>query len=351
MNIPKKPRYNLVMRVVSEFFSSENITDFPVDPFKIIKRNRWGLVKYSELANKHEVSVQEIIDEFQTEDACVIRIKNIYTIAYNDTMESTTRIRFTLMHEIGHIVLGHLVEFEETTFNRGGLTESEYDVLEREANAFARNVLAPPFIVEKLNGNSHRFLIDDTSGFFNISQAAVRTRLQMLSWDLQHISAHIPALLTRFQGYINSILDSKQCVRCSHLFINRFASHCPICSHTRFVKKRGENIMIYSGFIVDENSRLIECACCNNEEIGDYDVFCKVCSYPLVNKCTSIEYGYGGSIEWKCEELAAGNARYCTKCGGETVFFNRGILIAWDKEIAEIKEREREEIEAMFIEL
>lgn len=105
--------------------------------------------------------------------------------------------------------------------------------------------------------------------------------------------------------------------------------------------------MIYSGFIVDENGRVKECARCSNEEIGEHDWYCKVCAAPVVNKCTSISYDFNGAIEWECGTIAAGNARYCTKCGSETVFFKNGLLEPWQNEK---HDRERYDLEALFSE-
>src|SRR5690606_10624217 len=134
---PKSTRYDLIMKVVYNFFVSENITTFPINPFEIIKKNKWGLMTYSEIAMENDMSIKEVIKACQSEDGYVIKDNDNYTIAYNDTIDNFGRIRFTLMHEIGHIKLNHLIEFEETILNRGKLTKSKYKILEREAHAFA----------------------------------------------------------------------------------------------------------------------------------------------------------------------------------------------------------------------
>ncbi|WP_094701861.1 hypothetical protein [Brevibacillus laterosporus] len=79
--------------------------------------------------------------------------------------------------------------------------------------------------------------------------------------------------------------------------------------------------MIYNGFYVDKNGRANKCTRCLNEQINDGE-YCKISGVTIVNKCTRTDYnGYP-----ECEEIAEGNARYCTKCGEKTTFFKEGLL-------------------------
>lgn len=73
-----------------------------------------------------------------------------YLVVYDDRVENYQRVRWTIAHEIGHIVLGHLVSFDATALCRGTLTEAEYKVLEREADTFAVNLLVPMTIINRL---------------------------------------------------------------------------------------------------------------------------------------------------------------------------------------------------------
>lgn len=349
MKIPSRPRYDMIMESVVEFLDDEDVIDFPIDPFKIIAKHRWGLCSYSQLAEENGVDIDAVIEAYQTKDACVIRNKRNYTIAYNDTIEVPERIRFTLMHEIGHIKLNHLVDFKETTLNRGGLTKQEYDVLEREANAFARNVLSPPVIVSIFMSKFKRTLVDDISGCFSISRTATKTRLQMLDWDLSQIEKYVPKIIVKFQNFISKVLDSKQCVKCKHFPINRFAAFCPICKSRKFTKEKGESLMIYNGFETTEG-RVHICPWCENEEISVTDNFCKICSTPVVNQCTGSGYDEYNDY-WECKEVADGKSRFCTKCGSQTVFFQRGLLKSWEQEIEDRELEKQKELKAVFADI
>ncbi|WP_217596315.1 ImmA/IrrE family metallo-endopeptidase [Cohnella sp. GbtcB17] len=349
--IPVRPRYEKIAECVYHFFIAEDITTFPIDPFSIIKNHGWELYRYSQLAELHGKTIQDICDACQTEDACALRDGDTFIIMYNDTIENPNRIRFTLMHEIGHILLGHLSDFGETQFNRGGLSKSEYETLEREAHGFARNALAPPFIISQLTGKFNRYVIDDISLCFMISPSASKTRIKTLSWDSGHFSKYLSELLVRFQRFTSVILHSKQCKNCKTHFINHFSRHCPVCGYTKFTKQREVNDMIYSGVELNSFGRPRICPRCQNEEISENHIYCGVCATYLANRCTHIEYGWNNSIEYACEEPAAGNARFCTKCGAPTTYFQAGLLKPWEQEMKEKADARHAQAIAAFSEI
>lgn len=205
MNFPNSARYDKVMKAVQMFFEHhENVKKFPINPLSIIEENKWGLITYSELAKINNTTTDKIIAANKSEDGFTILYRGTYTIAYNDTIEIADRIRFTLMHEIGHIYLRHLIDFKETIIKRSEMTMSKYKVLENEANAFARNVLAPAPIVTTLKFTKERELMYH----FRISYAAARTRLRLLRTDLQQSINFSSTLIERFSNFIHYALKS-----------------------------------------------------------------------------------------------------------------------------------------------
>lgn len=91
-----------------------------------------------------------------------------------------TRKRFTLAHELGHIVLNHKLELDNIPDN----------VRETEANTFASLLLCPPFIVLKTL-ESYRYytnitdeIIERLSSDFIVSEEAMRIVLHNLTWYL-----------------------------------------------------------------------------------------------------------------------------------------------------------------------
>ena len=185
MNIPRYARYDYCSQKAYDFLEQYSIKSFPINPFEIIAKENYGLMKYSELMEEFGCSLDKVCTCLRSSDGKTILDNGHYSIAYND-FKSTTRIRFTIMHEIGHIYLNHLVDFEKTEMLRGGefvtrLTKQEYKVLENEANAFARNVLSPISMYFTLKDKS----IENVAWTFGLSIPAAETRVDLINADAQ----------------------------------------------------------------------------------------------------------------------------------------------------------------------
>jgi len=82
------------------------------------------------------------IDTFGIEDGYVTYIGGKYRILYNDEAHPT-RTRWTIAHELGHILLGHLLN-----------EKREYEAEEAEANYFAKQLLMPLATLDKLGART-----------------------------------------------------------------------------------------------------------------------------------------------------------------------------------------------------
>lgn len=97
-----------------------------------------------------------------------------YLCEYNRE-EISYRNRFTIAHELGHVVLGHVVEGKapkrDTTF-----TNKDPD--EKHANAFAAGLLMPEKYVRKFYRSADS--IQELADAFGVSTAAMNFRLKNL---------------------------------------------------------------------------------------------------------------------------------------------------------------------------
>lgn len=315
MKIPDVARYEYCICKANEFINDLQLYHYPIDPFKIISKLKIGLMKYSELSEINKCDMTTVYRGLKSKDGYSQYDGENYAIAYNDKIYSNDRIRFTLMHELGHIYLGHLYDFEKTELAKNDMTRKEYKVLENEANVFARNVLAPSIATKNLNLNP-----TNISNFFRISNKASEIRLIFLNSDLYHYS--------RSKCKINLIpLFSEEhlpihCMNCkNHFILSKNMYFCPICG-TNHLTFKGGIIMHYNKGYDLINGQLKACATCNNEDIDDDADFCKICGSPVFNKC----------IDPNCSQPAEGNARYCKFCGQETSFHKYGLLKSWESE-------------------
>jgi Zn-dependent peptidase ImmA (M78 family) len=135
-----------------------------------------------------------------------------YSIAYDESIRSRGRVRWTLMHEIGHIYLKHFIDFKQTFIRRGSLTDDEYDILEKEAHYFAKNVLAPLPLLDKLKIKTAETIYKITG----LSMEASRNRLSDLAiWKFNYRNIYDLAIIKNFHPFIHK----KRCVICGHSFI------------------------------------------------------------------------------------------------------------------------------------
>lgn len=315
MKVPLLARYNGTVAKAYEFVEN-NIIEFPINPFDLIKKFKWGLLTYEQLANNNNCTVEDICECLGT-DGYSIYNGNNYTIAYNNTIKSQGRINFTLMHEIGHIILQHHKDFDVTEVLEDNFTKSEYKILENEANCFARNVLAPAPLAVEL-----RFLSTFLSipYYFNITMSATTVRYSFLKNDLYYLTDNqIENFQTKYKRY-------KQCNVCCTKYLKTDIKYCPLCGNDKLVLGDVFTMKEYKG--IDIHS-LGECPKCENYDLKPEDKFCKICGLSLLNICSH------------CGLEMDASARYCTVCGSMTTFYKEGLLEDWinTKDVTEMSNK------------
>jgi len=80
------------------------------------------------------------------------------------------RVRFTIAHELGHVLLGHLGDGEHTVYNRESSSEDAPE--EHTANVFASRLLAPACVLHALGAVTP----EQIAAVCDISMAAARLR-------------------------------------------------------------------------------------------------------------------------------------------------------------------------------
>lgn len=150
--IPNYPRYAYTRQRAYQLLCELEIDRLPVDPWKIAEALpnvhicKWTVLR-DNCGDPDPLFINKEGADAKTQH---LRGQADYLVVYDDRVENYQRVRWTIAHEIGHIVLGHLVSFDATALCRGTLTEAEYKVLEREADTFAVNLLAPMTIINRL---------------------------------------------------------------------------------------------------------------------------------------------------------------------------------------------------------
>ncbi|WP_407371907.1 ImmA/IrrE family metallo-endopeptidase [Carnobacterium sp.] len=145
----KRSRYEEIKKVVADTIEDADIRIYPYDVFEVARSLEIKLISYQSLSQKkREACFSESEDAF----SILIDFRNHaeWHIYYNEDI-GHCRVRFTIMHEIGHIMLDH---------------EDGNEVEESEANFFSKHILAPPCIMHEVGVEDYVDVVNE----FDVSQ-------------------------------------------------------------------------------------------------------------------------------------------------------------------------------------
>ena len=286
-------------------------------------------------------------------DGRVLRINgNQYLIVYDDTIDDDHHNSWTIMHEIGHVILGHLTEFDIGELSRSGLTDKEYEVLEKEAHYFAAEFLMPTAILRYFS-----ISVEEIALLFDVSEDAAGRKYKRVfeaTYMPRQYTKYENQLIRNFSKFITVGIDEaiykgitasfsrrikfssfcRKCFHC-HSYINDdSAEYCPYCgesiagkrqSQGLFARFREEQELIKSSgiehiryrymrdFTIENNKKITKpriCPVCLNHQIDKNTDFCHICGTSLYNKCP------------KDGLLASYSGSFCPFCGRKTTSGN-----------------------------
>jgi Zn-dependent peptidase ImmA (M78 family) len=337
-----KPDYKKAEKAAHKLLQLNNVQELPVKVKRLSKQFPNLKIKtYTWFAKKRGMTLEEVCDFANSDEGCCYYKKKTgrYLILYNDEVNNKGRIRWTIAHELGHFMLKHNEISARTTLGRSTLSESEYDVFEKEANCFARELLAPPTVIVRLG----KITASDIQYICDMSIEAASNVISFLNTGQQMGFGHRfnSGIAKMFSGFVYKLSNKHYCNNCSHEFFFESPSFCPRCGNESisktFFSYGGNSKMRYDGYELDEFGRAYECPRCGNEELNYDGDHCKICSLIIINKCTNQEM-WNGEIQWECGTMLDGNARYCIKCGSESTFYQQNLLDKWEEEKAEKEE-------------
>ncbi|MGX6990205.1 ImmA/IrrE family metallo-endopeptidase [Pseudolactococcus reticulitermitis] len=392
-----KPNFLNAKTVAYKVLEASNVTVFPIPIFDIINQvEQLRVYSYKEMSDLVGISETEVAQKMALSDEGAISTygKNKILILYNSNVSEkmVERIRFTLAHELGHLFLGHPFATKNSVLSRNSITEIENRVFEIEADFFAKELLAPSFLVSRVDPLS----ADVVSRKFEISNQSSTYAIENISksrnnggWWLNNLNppAWFSDALQRFNFIdrknffgekarnqsqyltLERIFKSKYyhfCSNCKSLDINyeHQLNYCAICgsnelevvTHNNYFQfhetneqliefyvqgDKKEKSMKYKALILDDEGRLTEeCPNCKNENLNNN--FCSVCGNEIINKCTGLHeendpFSSIYNVKEKCTGTLKGADRYCCNCGAISTFLENGFLPAWNN-ISELEE-------------
>lgn len=162
-----KPNFKQVYEMANEILLISNtISDFPFSVTKMITE----MTDVQCCSFKRAVGYGIDIESLGSESAVIAEQNGRCIIFYNDR-EVKERVRFSLLHELGHYVLQHDLDTKDL-----GL----YNKQEIEANCFAAQILMPEQILLEFENRGKRITSSFLMSEFRVSNEAAMKRINTM---------------------------------------------------------------------------------------------------------------------------------------------------------------------------
>ena len=229
--------YNKIVTATIEVFRKCDIHSFPIDCGDLLKHYGYRLFSYKELRDRNPELYSLSLG--YSEDAFRAGASKI--VAYNPDRPHG-RIRFSLMHELGHHVLGHT-----------GVSDQN----EKEANAFASHILAPRMAIHYSRCKN----ANDVARLFDMScEAADNAFIDYRRWHrnvvIYKMSTVDKAMYAHFYNKEQKcfVWSKQSCCFCGRVLYNSMESHCKICTLPPAPKEHCQ----YADRYYDDNDRILQ---------------------------------------------------------------------------------------------
>jgi len=202
MKTSKNPDFRLAMEKANEILVSSKVIDFfPFAVNKLIKDQANITCRtFAKAVEKYNVPMEE----FGSESAIITKKLGRSMILYCCD-KPKTHIRFSILHEFGHAVLGHPLAFEDG---------ERYGTKEVETNFFTAQILMPEQLLIELQCRGVRITNEFLVKTFGVSKKAAEKRLNTLrqiDWDRRNRTErnYDDAILLKYKDFLNSIQPKK----------------------------------------------------------------------------------------------------------------------------------------------
>lgn len=192
-----KPDIRKAMNAADELLlAALTITVFPYSVIELIKTTTDIQVRSFHYLRKRGIDPLA----FGSKDAIIFSYKGMMIMAY-DNMAVRTRIRFSILHELGHFILGHNMDTN--------IPMALYRKQEIEANYFAAQLLMPEQVLGELRKRLVCLNTENVKSYFGVSREAAEVRLGSLQQGLD-IRSRWPGeyddiILSRYNKFIQLI--------------------------------------------------------------------------------------------------------------------------------------------------
>ena len=292
------------------------------------------------LARKFFVNAEITYESFDALCAILYRGRKSTSLRLN-SKRSNIMQNFDCMHEIIHYFLHTDTQCFQCVNPDSSLNINDF--LEWQANEGAAEALVPyrlfiPMYV-KLCEEDEETATAKLSKFFNVTKRVILNRIDNLDYEIYQYkvlgrSVGDIEILSR-QGITRKNIsyapaDTEYCTRC-HNTVADDAYFCPICGNNLLEDdstKIGIGNIAYDSIELLPDMRVRFCPVCGTSDLVRHGYYCHRCGSPIINRCTNTGKtdAAGAPLEFTCDALLEGDARFCPICGKESTFLLSGIL-------------------------
>ncbi|MCR4728219.1 MAG: ImmA/IrrE family metallo-endopeptidase [Lachnospiraceae bacterium] len=198
-NAYKSVNYKRVYSKANEYLAlAPSITGFPFKVKEFIyEQSDIRLCSFKKAKEKYGI----YIPMFGSESAIIQELEGAYIIFYNQE-EPDYRVRFSIMHEYGHYILGHKMNLEDS--------DTLYHTQELEANCFAAQLLMPEQLLRECLNRCKSPTIEFITDSFDVSADAAKKRRNTLAnttyeWRSREEAEFDDIILMRYAQKLNEI--------------------------------------------------------------------------------------------------------------------------------------------------
>lgn len=199
-------RYAYICNQILQIYRNLDGLSFPLDPRKPFQlMDNCKLMTYKTFSEINRCSLQEVFLLCESQSGCTHYdvSKNRYLVLFNSSTANNNvlgRIRWTLAHELGHVVLNHLPYIAEPLIAEHNFNNLSNPELEAEADYFAATFLCPMPLFETLGVKSAK----DVETTFGLSHEASECRWNdYVKWKRSHRKTAWENDLKHFNPHIN----------------------------------------------------------------------------------------------------------------------------------------------------
>jgi len=191
-NTLTKQKYFYISHLTRDFILKNKIFSLPINLNSIVNFNKWKVIKYSKLKKLNIVEYESVMKT--NYGFAELTPNDDYIIFYNDELPRGVQ-RFTIAHEIGHIILHH---FKVPIENR-----------EQEANMFAARLLMPMCVLHECKIKSEQEIMN----LCDVSYISAHYRYERLVMledrNKFYVDYNEEVLKSKFEDFIKEYLKNK----------------------------------------------------------------------------------------------------------------------------------------------